>query len=1105
MAEAGAASGISAGIRMQDDLEFTGERYVPGIGGNIFLEHMHRYRMALRYVEGRDVLDVASGEGFGTNLLASAARSAVGVDLSEDAVVHAKRKYVRENLNYIAGSCTAIPLGDDSVDVVVSFETIEHIGEHELMLSEIRRVLRPGGVLIISTPEKGAYTDATGLTNPFHVRELYRDEFSDLLKRHFRHVTTHGQRIGFGSLIVSEDAPARFVEDNASTSASAEGLIEPLYLIAVASDDPDAAFGLNGLFSQDIQSSEPVLRRVEFELAGRDEQLAKMREAAEEEARKLRSEIDLQAQATAALKARLRDAEAAAAPVNGIAGKRGVDRSANSAAGYAMLYDQAERWQRRLASLQESNPTSGSRRWKAVRRMLVSSVLYSAANLGFLSERRRAKFLRSAKKRDPLASAVARLEREARHELVDARRRLINGEWNSADLDLRVTAIVPNYNHARYLRQRLDSILSQTYSHLDILILDDASTDGSRDIIADYVSRYPGRIRAILNEQNSGNVFAQWRRGHSEATGDLLWICESDDFCEPDFLENLVGAFSDPSVMLAFGRIQYADEAGTLRPGLDQYRETAEPGIWDLPVKRPAHEWFTGAFGARNLIANVGGSVWRNAAIRQEDWDIARGFRVMGDWYLYSVVAAGGQIAYSPTATSYFRIHTSNTSAGSAQRERSYYEEYVRLNQALGMRWNIPAKTVDRFIASARETYTAARPSDFAFDDVVNRARLAPVSGQRRHVLMGILGFSYGGGELFPIHLANTLHRMGVLVSMFQLTTKMDHPDVRRMLDPGIPVYRADDLRRMGLASSLERAGVTIVHSHLASVEMVLLDEGRITLPYIATLHGSYESMGVKDESVRRWVSGMDRVVYTAERNLEPFRRAGIDVSSFVKFRNAMPIDPEPFPQTRADLGISDEAVVFTFVARSEVGKGWQESVQAFADLARRRPGQQMALVMVGAGPETEKARALAAGHPNIFFLGLQQKIHGLYRMSDVALAPTRFRGESFPLCLIQAMQSGTPVISTDVGEIKAMIEADGSPAGIILPNIDDNAAFTAKLVDVMEEMLDPLTRARFAKCAATLGKAYAMDALALRYLALYDEALSSASAHHSGRTSQRT
>jgi glycosyltransferase involved in cell wall biosynthesis len=718
-------------------------------------------------------------------------------------------------------------------------------------------------------------------------------------------------------------------------------------------------------------------------------------------------------------------------------------------------------------------------------------MLYSAADLGFLSDRRRAKFLKSAKKRDPLLNAVASLEREARHQLEYARRRLISGHWNSADLDLRVTAIVPNYNHARYLQQRLDSILAQTYPHLDVLVLDDASTDGSREIIADYVSRYPGRVRAILNDRNSGNVFAQWRRGHSEAAGDLVWICESDDFCEPDFLESLVGAFGDPSVMLAFGRIQYADEAGVMQPGLDQYREAAEPGIWDGPLKRPAHEWFTGAFGTRNLIANVGGSVWRNAPIRSEDWEIARGFRVMGDWYLYSVIAGGGQIAYSPTATSYFRIHTTNTSAGSVQRERGYYEEYVRLMQALRARWAIPGATVDRFVSAARDTYTHAGPTGFSFDEVIDRNALMTVAARRPHVLMGILGFSYGGGELFPIHLANTLHRMGVLVSVLQLMTEMDHPDVRRMLDPGIPVYRADDLRRAGIANVLERAGVSIVHSHLASVEKVLIEEGRTSFPYIATLHGSYESMGVKDASIQRWVAGIDRVVYTAERNLEPFRRAGIDVRSFVKFRNAMPVDPEPFPQTRAELGISDEAVVFTFVARSEEGKGWPQSVEAFEELQRRHPLQDMALVMVGAGPETERARAIAKGNPRILFLGLQQRIHGLYRMSDVALAPTRFRGESFPLCLIQAMQVGTPVISTDIGEIRTMLESGTAPSGIILPNLDDDGAFVTEIVGAMERMIDPNVRARLAEGARLLGADYRMDALAAKYLALYEEVLS--------------
>ena len=189
---------------MVDDLEFTGERYTPEISGNIFLEHMHRYVLAAGFVTGRDVLDIACGEGYGSNFLAATASSVVGVDIAAVAVLHARAKYKSDRLSFLVGSVTAIPLPDASVDVVVCFETIEHIDAQEAMMMEVKRVLRPGGVMIVSTPDKATYTDATGNTNPYHVKELYRDEFGALLAGHFKHQKMHGQKIVFGSAIFAD-------------------------------------------------------------------------------------------------------------------------------------------------------------------------------------------------------------------------------------------------------------------------------------------------------------------------------------------------------------------------------------------------------------------------------------------------------------------------------------------------------------------------------------------------------------------------------------------------------------------------------------------------------------------------------------------------------------------------------------------------------------------------------------------------------------------------------------------------------------------------------------------------------------------------------------
>jgi glycosyltransferase involved in cell wall biosynthesis len=624
---------------------------------------------------------------------------------------------------------------------------------------------------------------------------------------------------------------------------------------------------------------------------------------------------------------------------------------------------------------------------------------------------------------------------------------------------------------------------------MEIVVLDDASTDDSKLVIEEYRARYPERIRTIYNEIRSGNIFDQWKKGHEVAKGDLVWICESDDSCEPDFLEKLIPHFSDSSVMFAFGRIQFMDEAGRMRPGLDQYRESAEPGIWNKPTVRPAREWFTGAFGVKNVIANVGGSLWRRFRIPSEIWDAAKSYKIMGDWYIFSTLARGGQIAYEPAAISYFRIHQTNTSVA-AQKQASYYQEYARLMAAIRDRWYIPDATINRFLDSCREVFRAASPEGCDFNNLLRPDELLLNRPGQIHVLMGFLGFIYGGGELFPINLANALYRQGVMVSMLQVWDKTDDATVRRMLDPGIPVYTAQMLREMGIRNFIERAGVSVVHSHIASVEMLILDEGDASVPYIATLHGSYEAMGIPWSNIESWANKVSLFAYTADRNLEPFGKLETPVSKFRKLRNAMPVDEQPFPLSRADLGISNNAIVFTFVARGIEGKGWQEAVRAFVEFERREPEREMALLMVGDGLETEKARVVANGNPRIQFLGFQQMIHGLYRISDVALAPTRFSGESYPLCLIQAMQAGIPVIATDVGEIKAMLELNGNRAGITFPHVIDDTLFVGEIVAAMEAILDPESRQHFAKVARTIGETFDIDVISDSYLQLYVTAI---------------
>ena len=163
---------------MTKPLEFTGERFTPECVREIWYEHFHRYVFACEQVDGLKVLDAACGEGYGSALLATRAASVTGVDVSPQAIEHAQSRYSGDSLEYRVADCLDLPFDDDTFDCVVSFETLEHLEDHDRLLSEFRRVLKNNGFLLISSPDKAIYTDRLKNENEFHLRELYRNEFA---------------------------------------------------------------------------------------------------------------------------------------------------------------------------------------------------------------------------------------------------------------------------------------------------------------------------------------------------------------------------------------------------------------------------------------------------------------------------------------------------------------------------------------------------------------------------------------------------------------------------------------------------------------------------------------------------------------------------------------------------------------------------------------------------------------------------------------------------------------------------------------------------------------------------------------------------------------
>jgi GT2 family glycosyltransferase len=255
----------------------------------------------------------------------------------------------------------------------------------------------------------------------------------------------------------------------------------------------------------------------------------------------------------------------------------------------------------------------------------------------------------------------------------------------------RVSVVVPNYNYARYLPQRLASIFAQDVQPFEVIVLDDGSTDDSLAVLAELSRRYP--IRIVAGEANSGSVFRQWQRGVREARGDLVWIAEADDLCEPNFLSSLLPAFRHPDVVMAYAQSRQIDPKGaTLEPDYLDYVADFDASRWQAPYVASLEQELRHGLAVKNTIPNVSAVLFRRAALAtvlEQHLDEIAAFRVAGDWQAYVRVLELGHLAFEPAALNLHRRHrTSVTHGGDA---RKHLDEVRRVQEWIRSRHGLDA------------------------------------------------------------------------------------------------------------------------------------------------------------------------------------------------------------------------------------------------------------------------------------------------------------------------------------------------------------------------------------------------------------------------------
>jgi GT2 family glycosyltransferase/SAM-dependent methyltransferase/glycosyltransferase involved in cell wall biosynthesis len=504
-------------------IAWTGERCVPWADAvEVAYEHYHRYIWAANLIRGRRVLDVGSGEGYGSAILAAEAASVQGIDIDEQTVAHSRLNYRADKLEFRVGSATDLSdFDDDAFDAVVAFEVVEHLVEQERMLEEIDRVLAPGGLLIISTPDRRMYSEATGNDNPFHERELSEPEFRALLATQFAHVGLWGQRTVCGSRIGAlqqadeQRALTIFLERSGDDW---QQVAEPptMYLVAVASRTP---FAMPPAESMLVDHGLQLLRAHEREAGEARQQLLDAHSAIRDVEPSLELEPELATQVTE------EDEERSLATLIRIANHRHrseVEKLTAQLAGaeYEVLQADAT-----VAAAKEQLRQVEGLTWSAfqfVRWRLVNIIGEDSAA---------SRVLRSAVRRGGKALTQRRARRTASIERRVPSRLIRFPLHDDPVASIVVAAHVGAKLTERCLRAIAANSAGTTY---EVIVIDDA---GDGDNLKLWTALEGARV--IVNEHNLGYLRSV-NRGAAQARGRYIVPLNNDTEVQPGWLEALV-------------------------------------------------------------------------------------------------------------------------------------------------------------------------------------------------------------------------------------------------------------------------------------------------------------------------------------------------------------------------------------------------------------------------------------------------------------------------------------------------------------------------------------------------------------------------------------
>ena len=574
-----------------------------------------------------------------------------------------------------------------------------------------------------------------------------------------------------------------------------------------------------------------------------------------------------------------------------------------------------------------------------------------------------------------------------------------------------VTVIVPNYNYARFLSERLSSILNQTYPIDELIFLDDCSSDNSIDVAEKILKKADIHYQIITNEANIG-VYRQWIKGIETARNDLIWIAEADDVAEVEFIQKMIPYFFDNDVALAYAQSSLIDQNGAVIGNALSHTDAISQTKWKENYLVSGKSEIKTALLYRNTIPNVSAAIINKRFLKPTDKETLINYRYTGDWYLYIALLMNGKVGFSHESLNRFRKHTSNVTTTN-QFKDSYLTEVLALKEYVYQRMPISEHEHKKVLTFIEKDFLSVNNNPSP--EILTRLKTL-TSLCSKHITFVTFNQEFGGSEIFWYDVSQYLSQHG-----FSLTV----------------------LAPFGLLSALqqdtlEKAMVKIVHIPMLSgvhglqeihTDLVIFSIGdhnnggdwfeychQNSIPYAIVNQLVKEDMWITDSNVLHKIfsgyQNANATFFTCHNNQTIFEnKMGNKLPNALIHYNPISINREDY----VTYPVVQEYFHLAFPARLlTVHKGQDVLIKTISNPKWKK--RNLIINFYGEGPDADFLKKIVKKNnlTNVIFHGHIDNIRNIWENNHGFILTSHMEG--IPIVLLGAMFAGRVSIVTDVG-----------------------------------------------------------------------------------------